>query len=61
MFHGELTIERKIPPEAFDFYFELGPGRSYQAVADHFSVTKQAVTKKAVMSMPVRKRVILTV
>ena len=40
-------MERKIPPEAFDFYFELGPGRSYQAVADHFDVTKQAIVKKA--------------
>ena len=41
-------MERKIPPEAFDVYFELGPGRSYQAVADHFGVSKQAITRRAV-------------
>jgi hypothetical protein len=36
---------RKIPPDAFDFYFSLGPGRSYQAVAEEYGVTKRAVTK----------------
>ncbi len=38
---------RKIPPDAFDFYFGLGPGRSYQAVAGEYGVTKRAVTKLA--------------
>lgn len=38
---------RKLPPEAFDFYFELGVARSYQTVADHFGVSKQAVVKRA--------------
>ena len=38
---------RKIPPDAFDFYFALGPARSYQAVADEYGVTKRAVTKIA--------------
>ncbi len=38
---------RKIPPDAFDFYFSLGPVRSYQAVADEYGVTKRAVTKLA--------------
>ncbi len=38
---------RKIPDNAFDFYFGLGPSRSYQAVADEYGVTKRAVTKLA--------------
>lgn len=38
----------KIPPDAFEFYFGLGSGRSYRAVADHFGVTKKAITNLAV-------------
>jgi ABC-type branched-subunit amino acid transport system ATPase component len=38
---------RKIPPEAFHYYAEMGVGRSYQAVADHYHVSKVAVTKRA--------------
>ena len=37
----------KIPPEAFEYYVSLGPSRSYQAVADHYDVTKRAVVKFA--------------
>jgi len=37
----------KIPTDAFDFYFSLGLGRSYQAVAAKYGVTKRAVTKHA--------------
>ena len=37
----------KIPPDAFDYYFGLGTGRSYQAVADRYGVTKRAVTNYA--------------
>ena len=37
----------KIPTDAFDYYFSLGPGRSYQAVAGKFGVSKRAVTKCA--------------
>ena len=37
-------MNRKIPPEAFEHYYGMGPGRSYQAVADHYGVTKRAVT-----------------
>ncbi len=37
----------KIPPEAFDYYFSLGPGRSYSAVAEKYGVTKRAVTNVA--------------
>ncbi|HEV8455441.1 MAG TPA: hypothetical protein VGQ24_11135 [Gemmatimonadales bacterium] len=38
---------KKIPADAFDFYFSLGPSRSYQAVADRYKVTKRAVTDLA--------------
>jgi hypothetical protein len=39
---------RKIPPDAFDFYFSLGPDRSYEKVAARYRVTKRAITKVAV-------------
>ena len=38
----------RIPPDALEFYVSLGPSRSHQAVADHFGVSKRAVTKLAV-------------
>ena len=38
---------KKIPTDAFDFYFSLGPGRSYQAAADRYGVSKRAVTSLA--------------
>ena len=38
---------KKIPTDAFDHYFSLGPGRSYQQVADRYGVTKRAVTNLA--------------
>ncbi len=37
----------KIPSDAFEFYFSLGPSRSYQAVAEKYAVTKRAVTNLA--------------
>ncbi len=37
----------KIPDEAFEFYVGLGPGRSYEAVATHYDVSKNGVAKKA--------------
>lgn len=40
-------MARKLPKDAFDVYMSLGPSRSYQAVADHFGVTKRAVTNLA--------------
>ena len=40
-------MNRKIPADAFEFYFGLGPERSYRAVAERFRVTKQAVVKAA--------------
>ncbi len=40
-------MTRRIPADAFDYYFVLGSDRSYQKVADHYGVTKRAVTKRA--------------
>ncbi len=40
-------MQKKIPPEAFEYYFALGPGRSYRAVAEHFGVSKTAVANAA--------------
>ncbi len=37
----------KLPKDAFEFYVGLGADRSYQAIADHFGVTKRAVTNRA--------------
>jgi hypothetical protein len=36
-------VKKKIPPDAYAFYLGLGPGRSYQAVAERYVVTKRAV------------------
>ena len=40
-------MNRKLPDEAFDHYVALGSDRSYQAVAEHYGVTKVAVVRKA--------------
>ena len=40
-------MNRKLPPESFDFYVALGLGRSYQQVAEHFGVSKGTVTALA--------------
>ncbi len=37
----------KIPPDALQYYLGVGPDRSYQKVADHYGVSKRAVTKLA--------------
>ena len=37
----------RIPPDALEYYLALGPDRSYQKVADHYGVSKRAVTKLA--------------
>ncbi len=37
----------KIPPDAFEYYLGLGPGRSYGAVAEKYGVTKRGVVKHA--------------
>ena len=36
-------MKKKIPPDAYAFYLGLGPGRSYNAVAERYSVSKRAV------------------
>jgi hypothetical protein len=38
----------KIPNDAFQYYVSLAAERSYRAVAEHFGVSKRAVTKHAV-------------
>jgi transposase len=43
-----MLMSRKLPFDAFDFYFALGPGRSYQAVAERYGTTKRTVTNLAV-------------
>ena len=40
-------MTRKIPPDAFSYYVGLGLDRSYQALADHYGVSKQAIVKAA--------------
>ena len=40
-------MKRRIPPNAFEVYLAMGTGRSYQALANKFSVSKQAITKLA--------------
>jgi len=37
----------KLPPEAFDYYVNLGIERTYQAVANYFGVAKRTVTLHA--------------
>jgi hypothetical protein len=40
-------MNRKLPADAFTYYFSLGPSRSYQAVAEKFEVSKRAVSNLA--------------
>jgi len=40
-------VTQRIPVDAFDYYYSLGPTRSYQAVAEKYGVSKRAVTKRA--------------
>jgi len=42
-----MIMNKKLPPDAFAYYFSLGPGRSYRAVADHFNVSKTSVSNLA--------------
>ena len=37
----------RVPSNAYDVYLEMGEGRSYQALADHFEVSKTAIVKRA--------------
>lgn len=40
-------MNRRIPPNAFELYVELGPGRSHQALAEKLGVSKKAVSRCA--------------
>ena len=40
-------MNRKIPEDAFGYYLSLGAGRSYEAVAQKYKVSKKAVTNAA--------------
>jgi transposase len=40
-------MAKKIGSDGFDFYFSLGPRRSYEAVATKYGVSKRAVTRLA--------------
>jgi hypothetical protein len=46
-----VMSQRKIPQDAFEFYFSLGPERSYEQVAGRYGVTKRAVTKLALLCL----------
>ncbi len=37
----------RLPPDAFEYYASLGAGRSYMAVAEHYQVSKRAVSSFA--------------
>lgn len=39
-------MRRKLPPDAFTYYVSLGPDRSYQAVANFYSVDKKTVVSR---------------
>ena len=41
-------MRRRLPPDAFAFYLNLGVGRSYEAVSKEFGVSKRAVVKRGV-------------
>jgi hypothetical protein len=41
-------MRNRIPPDAFEYYHGLGPGRTYAAVAAHYGVSLRGVTKCAV-------------
>lgn len=40
-------MNRALPADAVGYYLNLGPARSYQAVAEHFKVSKRTVTSTA--------------
>ena len=41
-------MRKRLPPDAFAFYLNLGVGRSYETVAKQFNVSKRAVVKRGV-------------
>jgi hypothetical protein len=40
-------VNKRLPPDAFNFYVALGSERSHKLVADHFDVHKRTVTRTA--------------
>jgi len=40
-------VSRKIPPDAFTYYFSLGDERSYRALAKRYGCSERAVAKMA--------------
>ena len=40
-------MNRKLPANAIEYYVSLGPQRSYEAVAEHFRVSKRAIVNRA--------------
>ena len=38
---------RKVGSDAFEYYASLGAARSYKALAEHYGVSKRAITKRA--------------
>ena len=40
-------MSKKIPPDAFSYYYSLGPTRSFAAVGTELGVSKQAIAKVA--------------
>ncbi len=40
-------MQRRLPDDAFEYYVALGPERSYSAVAEHYGLSKRAITKAA--------------
>ena len=40
-------MNRKLPPESYEYYVSLGLDRSYAKVAEHYGVSKVAVTNRA--------------
>jgi hypothetical protein len=42
-----MSVGKKLPDDAFAFYVSLGNDRSYQAVADHYGLSKRAIVGAA--------------
>ena len=40
-------MAKRIPETAFEDYFAMGAGRSYEALAEKYGVTKRAITRRA--------------
>lgn len=40
-------MNKKIPADGFSYYFSLGPGRSYDAVAEKYGATRRGVADHA--------------